>query len=409
MNWFFNIREAWSAILANKLRSLLTTLGIVVGVAAVVVMIAIGSGTQQRIREEIDKLGPNTLTINPGVSVVGGVRLGSATGSLLSEDDASFIARNVMHIRVAAVVRGRAHLVRGAANWSALVYGIDKEFLPVKDWGVGNERTFGSDEIEAGHKVALLGLTVASKLFSDEDPIGRDVRINHLTFRVIGVLEPKGQLLDGYDLDDVVLLPLRVTRNHLLGRQAGRSRSLTTILAKVDPEVDQQFVKEEIRNVLEQRRTKAHGTTSSFRVEDVADTVKLQEASSSALTILLASVASISLLIGGIGIMNIMLVSVVERTREIGVRAAIGAAPRDIMTQFLAEAVVISMIGASIGVAVGVACAIVADSIFGVRTQITVEPVLLASLFAVGVGVCFGFFPALRASRKSPIDALRYD
>jgi putative ABC transport system permease protein len=404
-----NVREAWGAIRANTLRSVLTTLGIVFGVASFIVMIAIGAGTQQRIKEDIEKLGPSTFTINPASAFVSGVRLGAGTRTSLTDEDAVALAREFTHISATPIVRVRAQTVHGAENWSSWLSGVTNDFVQVKDWDIVNGRSFGFDEVDAGDKVAILGNTVATKLFPNTDPVGLDVRINHLSFRVIGVLGSKGETMDGLDLDDIVLAPLKTARNYLLGRQAGRPQSVNAIVVKVDPGIAFEPAKEDIRQALRFRHRLVEGQEDSFRITDMTEFRKLQEASSSALTTLLAAVASISLLTGGIGIMNIMLVSVIERTREIGIRAAIGAAPKDILSQFLAEAVTLSMLGAIIGILLGIAGVTVADNIFSVRTVLTVGPILLASGFAALVGISFGYYPALKASRLRPIEALRYE
>jgi putative ABC transport system permease protein len=299
--------------------------------------------------------------------------------------------------------------VHGGRNRSSWVLGVTGDFLNVKDWNIASGRSFGFDEVDAGAKIAILGNTVATQLFSDADPVGLDIRVNHLSFRIVGVLELKGETIDGSDLDDIVLVPLKTARNNLLGRRAGRSQSVSAIAVKVEPDIALEQAKDDIRQALRSRHRLAAGQEDSFRITDMTEFRKLQEASSSALTILLAAVASISLLTGGIGIMNIMLVSVVERTREIGIRAAIGAAPKDILSQFLVEAVTLSMLGAMIGILLGITGATVADTIFNVRTALRIEPILLASGFAALVGILFGFYPALMASRLPPIEALRYE
>jgi putative ABC transport system permease protein len=404
-----NMREAWRAIRANALRSVLTTLGIVIGVASVIVMIAIGAGTQQRIKEDIEKLGPNTFTINPASAIVSGVNLGAGTRTSLTDEDAAALAREFSYINATPIVRVRAQTVHGGKNWSCWLSGVTNDYLQVKDWDIVNGRWFGFDEVDAGDKVAILGNTVVTKVFPDVDPIGLDVRINQLSFKVIGVLASKGETVDGMDLDDVVLTPLKTARNYLLGRQAGRSQSVSAIVVKVDPKIAFEAAKEDVRQLMRFRHRSVEGQEDSFRIFDLTEFRKLQEASSSALTILLAAVASISLLTGGIGIMNIMLVSVIERTREIGIRAAIGAAPRDILWQFIAEAVALSILGAIIGILLGIMGATIADKVFNVLTALTVDPILLASGFAALVGILFGYYPALKASRLPPIEALRYE
>jgi putative ABC transport system permease protein len=410
LNLLLNIREALRALMANKLRSLLTTLGIIFGVASVVVMVAIGTGTQQRIQEQIEALGTDVLQIYAGVARSSGVRMGTGSLQNLTDDDARALQDNVPYLlAVAPLVRGRAHVVSGNANWSTTLTGTTEAFLDVRDWHVSLGRGFLPDELDAGRKVAIIGQTVAEKLFPGEEAINRTMRLNHLTFEIIGILESKGQTMDGSDLDDVVLAPLKTARNLVLGRTAGRARSVTTIMARV---VDEAYLPEAeagIRDTLRQRQRLQPDQEDGFRVLNMSEYLKLQEASSSALTALLAAVASISLLVGGIGIMNIMLVSVTERTREIGIRMAIGATPRDLLSQFLVEALTLSFIGAVIGATCGIVGSIVAEQHFNMRTALTLEPILISTAFAAGVGIVFGFYPAWTASRLQPIEALRYD
>jgi putative ABC transport system permease protein len=346
----------------------------------------------------------------PGFARVGGVRMGAGTWFRITDDDARALASEVQHVIVAPIVRGRAHAVFAKANWSTTIWGATEDFFAAREWSLAGGRTFVADDVEMGRKVVVLGQTVAEKLFPNgDDPIDQTIRINHLNFRIVGVLEPKGQTIDGSDMDDFVVTPLVTARNHVLGRAAGSSRAVNAIIVKVQDDIQLEPVQAEIRQVLRQRHRLREDQDDTFRIQNMSEFLRMQEASSSALTMLLAAVASISLLVGGIGIMNIMLVSVTERTREIGIRAAVGATPRDLMSQFLTEAVLLSLIGAGIGAVLGIAGTFAAEQYFAMRTALTIEPLLLASGFAATVGIVFGFYPAWKASRLAPIEALRYD
>jgi putative ABC transport system permease protein len=410
MKLLLNIREALRALRANALRSILTTLGIVFGVASVSVLVAAGAGTQAQIQEDMERLGTSTLLVFPGAARTAGVRMAAGSRPTLTDDDARYLEASIPQLVAAApIVRGSVQAVAASANWQTTVNGVTDAFFVARDWDAVEGRGFVGDEVEAGRKIALLGATVAEQLFPYDDPIDQMIRVNHLSFRVVGVLESKGQTMDGSDLDDFIAVPLATARNHLIGRSLGSARSIRNIVVKAPEDADLADLEEEVRQALRQRHRLKEDQPDDFTIRNMTEFLKVQEASSGALTALLAAIASISLLVGGIGIMNIMLVSVTERTREIGIRAAVGAGPRDLMGQFLTESVTLSLLGAAIGAAVGIAGAIIADDLFNIRTELTLEPVLLAAGFAITIGVVFGLYPAWKASRLPPIEALRYE
>lgn len=401
------IRSALRSLSTNKLRSALTTLGIFIGVASVVVMVAVGTGTQATIKEEIERLGANVIMVIPGGA--GGTSLQTVTRPTLSSDDAVAIRDDGKGITAAAPsIAGVAHLATAVDNWSTGVHGITEDYFTARDRDLESGRLIDDKDDATGAKVVMLGLSTAQKLFGDIDPIGQVVRVNHIPMEVIGLLGRKGQTMDGSDLDDIAVVPLTTARDQLFGRTVGKARSVSMITVKV---ADENAIEEgiaEVRDILRFTHRLTEGQLDDFRINNVAETARLQEESSAALTQLLAAIASISLLVGGIGIMNIMLVSVTERTREIGIRMAIGAKPAAILTQFLAEATILSVAGGLAGALLGFAAAIVAQQYFYIRVELTSDPVTMAFAFSALVGVVFGMYPAITAARKSPLEALRY-
>jgi putative ABC transport system permease protein len=410
MNFAALLRIALRALAVNKLRSALTMLGIVIGVGAVIVMIAVGAGAQARVEEQIRALGSNLLLVMPGSTTAGGVRLGFGSGSTLTEDDVVAINREVPEALAAPALRGSAQVVWGNANWSTQVFGVTPEYLDVRQWPLAGGRTFEPAEMAAAAKVCLIGATVAKQLFGDGDPLDQSIRIKRVPFTVIGVLDVKGQSLMGTDQDDLVLVPIKTARSRVLGTaSAARNRTVGTIWVKAADGVDTRVVEEEVRALLRQRHRIQAGADDDFSLRNLAEVMAAQEASSRVLALLLAAVASVSLLVGGIGIMNIMLVSVTERTREIGLRMAVGARTRDILGQFLVEAVTLSLIGGLIGVALGLGTSLAIAQLAGWRIVISPEAVGLAVAFAFVIGVFFGFYPARKAARLNPVEALRFE
>ncbi len=410
MNFLATLRIALAALRVNKLRSALTMLGIIIGVAAVITMVAVGAGAQARVEDQIRSLGSNLIIILSGNFTAGGVRQGSGSQSTITEDDAYALQRDVAGIAVAAPqLRGSGQAVFGNSNWATQILGITPEYMAAREWSVASGKPIDAADIDGAAKVALLGQTVARSLFGDADPVGETIRVRRVPHTVIGVLERKGQSMIGQDQDDVVLIPISTARKRVLGGTQVRSRNVQSITVKVRDGADMPSTEQEMRDLLRQRHRLAASQEDDFFVRNLSDVLAAQEASSKILALLLAAVASVSLVVGGIGIMNIMLVSVTERTREIGLRMAVGARGRDILTQFLVEAVTLALIGGFIGIALGAAASFAVGHFAGWRTEMNATAVFLAFGFSAAVGVFFGFYPARKASRLLPIDALRHE
>jgi putative ABC transport system permease protein len=410
MNLFGLFRVALRALAVNKLRSALTMLGIVIGVGAVIVMIAVGAGAQKRVEEQIRALGSNLLLVMSGARTQGGVRLALGSGQTLSEDDAIAINREIPEALAAPALRGGAQVIWGNANWSTQIYGTTPEYLEAREWPIAAGRGFEPSEVSGAGKVCLIGATVARQLFGSADPVDQVIRIKRVPFTVIGVLETKGQSLMGTDQDDVIIVPIATARGRVLGSATqAKQRAVSTIWVKAAEGYDTKVVEEQVRALLRQRHRLQPGTDDDFSLRNLQEVMSAQEASSRVLALLLAAVASVSLLVGGIGIMNIMLVSVTERTREIGLRMAVGARTRDILGQFLVEAVTLSLIGGLIGVALGVGTSLAIGSWLGWRVALSPDAIGLAVAFAFVIGVFFGFYPARKAARLNPVEALRFE
>ena len=411
MNTFAALRSALRALSANALRSVLTMLGIIIGVAAVITMIAVGRGATDRVQEQMRGLGSNIMLVIPGGVSQAGVRLGAQTRQRLTEEDAQAIAFEIPEVQVAAPTsRTNGQLVYGNSNWGTSIIGVSNDYLEARDWPLASGRLFDAAELAGSAKVAWLGSTVARELFGEEDPVEKVVRVRNIPMTVIGVLSPKGQNSMGQDQDDAIMIPLSTLRNRIWGGDASiRLKRVGSISVKVRDGQDMKAVERSITDLLRQRFKVAPGGDAPFVVKNLTEILQAQEESSHVMTLLLAAVAGISLLIGGIGIMNIMLVSVTERTREIGLRMAVGARGRDILAQFLIEAVTLSLIGGAIGVALGAAATWGVGAFAGWQVSLSLGSVLLAVGFSGFVGVFFGFYPSRRASKLLPIQALRYE
>ncbi|MBU3739969.1 MAG: FtsX-like permease family protein [Rhodoferax sp.] len=410
MNLLVPFRIALRALAANTLRSVLTMLGIIIGVAAVITMIAVGSGATERVQEQMKGLGSNIMLVIPGGLTQGGVRLGAQTGQALTEEDATAIAREVPEVQVAAPSsRTAAQVVAGNANWSTSILGSTNDYLEAREWPLADGRGFDAADLQGSAKVAIIGQTVARELFGDADPLDQVIRVKRVPVTVVGLLSRKGQNAMGQDQDDVVIVPISTYRNRIQGGAAGKLKRIGSISVKVREGQSMKVAEEGIKDLLRQRFKVQPGADDPFSVRNLTEILQAQEASSRIMTLLLAAVAGISLIIGGIGIMNIMLVSVTERTREIGLRMALGARGRDILSQFLIEAVTLSLIGGAIGVALGAAATWATGRFAGWQVAMSAESILLAVGFSALVGVFFGFYPARRAARLQPIEALRHE
>ena len=410
MNTLAAMRSAWRALRANPLRSLLTMLGIIIGVAAVITMIAIGQGATERVQEHMKVLGANVMLVLPGSSNSGGVRQGAQSSQALTEIDAQAIALEVPEVQVAAPSsRSTVQAVYGGTNWSTPVFGATNDYLEARDWDLVSGRAFDAAEMQGAAKVVIIGQTVARELFGEQDPVDQVIRLRNVPMTVIGVLALKGQNSWGSDQDDIALVPLNTFRNRIQGDAAGRLKRVASISVKVRDGHDMKIAEDNIRELLLQRMRVQPGGDEPFRVRNLTEMLQAQEASTRTMTLLLSAVAGVSLLVGGIGIMNIMLVSVTERTREIGLRMAVGARGRDILTQFLIEAVTLSLIGGAIGVLLGAIATWAVGQFAGWQVSMTLNSIVLAAGFSALVGVFFGFYPAKRASELLPIQALRHE
>ncbi|MFB3887660.1 MAG: ABC transporter permease [Thermodesulfobacteriota bacterium] len=403
-----SLRIALRALVVNKMRSGLTMLGIIIGVAAVIAMVAVGLGAESRIKEQIASMGSNLLMVVPGSFTSGGMRFGAGTRSTLTVEDAKAIATEIPGVKyVAPVTSGSVQVVFGNQNWSTEAQGTTPEFLEIRNWSIASGRAFTTQEVESSAKVCILGNTLVENLFGGIHPVGEIVRIKKFPFTVVGVLDPKGQSGMGRDQDDIVFVPFTTAQRNLFGRDIPGTVRQISVQAR-GPEVLSE-VEEQINTLLRQRHRILPSQENDFTVRNLTELMGTIEQTGKVMALLLASIASISLIVGGIGIMNIMLVSVTERTREIGIRIAVGAKGRDILLQFLIESLVLSLIGGILGIGIGMVGTLVLSHFTQWPTLFSVNAILLAFLFSSFVGIFFGFYPARKASLLNPIEALRYE
>ena len=399
------IKVATKSIVKNKMRTLLTMLGIIIGVGAVIIMVAIGEGAQSRIQEQISDLGSNLIIITAGTSNQGGVSRGAGSFNRLTIKDVEKLERESLLLAgVSPVIMTFSQVVGGTGNWRAPTQGVSTTYLNIREWPIESGTSFDQQDMRLNRKVAVLGKTVADNLFPGMDPIGQQIRLRNVPFRVVGVLSSKGQNSSGDDQDDIIMAPYTTVQSRLHGRTF-----IAQIVANTFTPNDIAAAQEEIRAIMRESHDLAEWEEDDFTVRNQTDLVDAASGTTQVMTMLLAAIASISLLVGGIGIMNIMLVSVTERTREIGIRMAVGARGRDVLTQFLVESIVMSILGGALGILVGFGGARLLGEIMGWYTTVSPETVIIALAFSAGVGIFFGFYPARKAAALNPIDALHYE
>ncbi|MBU3724349.1 MAG: FtsX-like permease family protein [Burkholderiaceae bacterium] len=401
------LQEALSALSTNRLRTSLTMLGVIIGVSAVVIMLAVGRGAQSLVNQSISSMGSNLLVVFPGSQTSGGIRFGAGAAQTLTISDAVAAESVTGVIRSAPIVMRSFQLGYGNTNWSAMVTGVTTDYFPTRSWDAEEGDLFSDADIRSNARVAVIGQSTAKQLFGDEAPIGKTMRIRNLPFTVIGILSRKGQSLDGRDQDDAVFIPLSTARQQLI--RSTFPGSINLLFVQVASAEAMPVAEAELNDLLRVRHRIGPGQENDFTIRNLTAIAQTAAVAAGAMAVLLGAIAGVSLLVGGIGIMNIMLVSVTERTREIGIRMAIGARQRDILRQFLIEAIAICLAGGAVGAGLGIAGAWLIASFSGLLVEISMASIALAFGFSAAIGIFFGWYPAAKASRLRPVEALRIE
>lgn len=405
MNFLNLIKIAWKAILLNKTRAMLTMLGIIIGVASVIAMLAIGEGSKESIKKNISSMGANLITIRPGAGMMGGVRSDPSSMQTLTLNDYKTLKTQTHYIKnISPMVNGSGQSIAGSNNWPTTIYGASPEYLSIRDWSVEKGSMFTEDDIESYAKVAVIGKTVQENLFPNEDPIGKMIRFKNIPFKVIGILKEKGENTFGQDQDDIIIAPYTAVQKRILAQ-----KYLQSIVASSISEDDSEAAVNEITTIMEKQHNIKERDDNDFNVSSQQEIISTFSSTSEMLTVLLVAIASISLIVGGIGIMNIMYVSVKERTKEIGLRMAIGAKGKDILLQFLIESVLISITGGILGVFIGLGATFAIKQFAGWPVSITMSSIVISFAVCTITGVFFGWYPARKAAQSDPINALRYE